>query len=89
MGVWTFRGRHHTGSKVKLLDGVQGISAVEQSVLEMLGKGTKMGVGWGEGRALTPMDDKRQVSPSSHLGGGWATRGEPSLFLALPLASVT
>lgn len=38
-------GRHHIGSKVKLLDGVQGISAVEQSVLRMLGKGTKMGAG--------------------------------------------
>lgn len=61
MGVWTLGGRRHTGSKVKLLDGIQGISAVEQSVLRMLGKGTKMGVGWGEGRALASMNDKRQV----------------------------
>lgn len=34
---------------------------MEQRVLRMLGKGTKMGVGWGEGRALAPMDDKRQA----------------------------
>lgn len=61
MGLWTLLGKHHTGSKVKLLAGVQGISAMEQRVLRMLGKGTKMGVGWGEGRALAPMDDKRQV----------------------------
>lgn len=47
-------------AKVKLLDGVQGISAVEQSS-EDAGQGTKMGAGWGEGRALALMDDKKQV----------------------------
>lgn len=34
---------------------------MEQRVLRMLGKGTKIGVGWREGRALASMDDKRQV----------------------------
>lgn len=57
-GLWTSRERSTTqGPKSNCWMESRGFLVWEQSVLRMPGKWTKMGVGWGESRALTPMDD--------------------------------
>lgn len=65
------RGKLHTGSKVNLLDGIQGISALGTKRSEDAGQGDKDRGGVGESRALTPMDDAgRQVSWPIRKGAG-------------------
>lgn len=61
-------GKLHTGSKVKLLDGVQGISALGTKRSE-----DKDGGGLGESRALTLMDDAGRQVP-------WSIRQEAGLL---------
>lgn len=48
-------GQLHTGAKVRLLDGVQGISGLGTKRSEDAGQGDKAGGGVGESRALTPI----------------------------------
>lgn len=52
-------GRHYIEFKVKLLDGVQGISALGTKRSKDARQGDKGEGGWREGRALAPTHDAR------------------------------
>lgn len=63
-------GKLHTGSKVKLLDRVQGISALGTKRSKDAGQGVRWGWGWRE-QGPGSHGWCREASPSAHWEGGW------------------